>query len=191
MTSKSFCSTIRYDEEIARWAVRLMAHKAVKDHLFSFYESKARLFLPAHFFIMFLNLAIAGYVLKAVFLYKPYDLALIIGLLLLAYLIEIPYKNLLADNVTAFVRSEFTEDELKKITMLQMSVRLEQKYKTPELVDTVSGWMGIFRYGVVFVYGFLLLIFIPFSQAALTMLAVAWATRALARSSLLADLLVR
>ncbi len=192
MTSNSFRATIRYDEEIARWSMRLLAHQVVRQYFSGFKKAKAvQIFLPLHVLIMVFNLAVAAYVFKAAFFYKPFDPLRIFLLLAVAYLIEIPYKNLLADSVTAFVKSEFTEEELKKITILQMSVKLEEKYQVPALVDTVCGWMGIFRYGLVFVYAFLLLIFIPFTQAAMIMLSVAWAARALSRSSLLADRLVR
>ncbi len=191
MTSNSFRSTIRYDEEIARWALRLLAHKPVRTYFSSSSRAKEiKMFLLFHVFIMLVNLSVAGYILKAGLSYKPYDGIWIFLSLAAAYLIEIPYKNLLADNVTAFVQSEFSEEDLKKITIVQMSVRLEKKYQAPELIDTVSGWMSIFRYGLVFLYAFLLLIFIPFTQASLIILSVAWAARALSRSSILADRIV-
>jgi hypothetical protein len=175
MTINGLRNTVRYDEDVFRWALVLLETDTVRKTL---PYNKIRLLKLFHFFVMAVNLLVCLFVFKILIVSTHLmDFFLTLPAFLALYLIEIPYKDLTASLITEFVETNFSAQELENRTLLQLSVQLEKKYGVAAMVDTICNWTNVFR--VIF-----LVVYIAITKITLFFCGF-WTLRAVSRSTVL------
>jgi hypothetical protein len=153
MTINGLKNTIRYDEEVFRWALTLLQMPCICKAL---PKRKMHIFKVTHFFIMLANLVAAYFIFKlALTSTRLVDIALILAIMGGMYLLEMPYKNLTISLFEEFIGSILSAEDLQKKTLIQLSVQLEKEYGAAAIVDTLSGWTKLFR--VIFMLAYIVI----------------------------------
>lgn len=182
MTINGLKNTIRYDEEVFRWAIAMLGSESVRKTLPC---NKIQTLKFLHISIMAANFGAAWFMFKIITpSFSLTDLSLVLGSMLAIYLLEIPYKNMAASLAGEFVGANFAAKELEKWTLLQLSVQLEAKYGICPVVEMLSEWTRLFRIAFITVYiAVTWVLFFNFSTRVGLILCGAWILRAISRSA--------
>ena len=173
MTINGLKNTVRYDEEVFRWAIAFLQVDSIPKAL---PKNKICTFKVLHCLVMAINFGAAFFVLKLLMSSPgPVDFLLILAIVVGVYLFELPYKNLTASLVTEFMEAKFPPQELQNRTLLQLGLQLEREFGVNSIVDMAGIWTKVFR--AVFLAAFIVIT--KFSL----FLWGAWILRAISRST--------